>query len=239
MSYIGVDGSKDKWICVEITMGELPDIKILNTVEDIWDNYNNDEIILIDIPIGLRESGTQERFCDKEARRLLGWPRRCSVFRAPCRAVLDARDYNEARSISKEKIEKSLSIQTWSIKDKIKQVDDFLSGNSYARLKIREIHPELCLWALNGGRPMRFSKKTLEGLHERKQVLCRAYSQASEVINLATNKYKQKVALNDVIDALAAAVTAFLGKGRLLSIPENPEIDSNGLRMEMAYYILS
>ena len=45
------------------------------------------------------------------------------------------------------------------------------------------------------------------------------------------------VKADDILDALAAAVTALLGNDHLVSIPDEAETDSCGLPMEMVYYI--
>jgi len=37
------------------------------------------------------------------------------------------------------------------------------------------------------------------------------------------------------LDGLVGAATAVFGKDRLATLPEKPELDSNGLRMEMVY----
>ena len=52
------------------------------------------ELLLVDIPIGLPETGA-ERACDLMARRLLG-PRKSSVFPVPVRQAVHAPTYQEA-----------------------------------------------------------------------------------------------------------------------------------------------
>jgi predicted RNase H-like nuclease len=44
------------------------------------------------------------------------------------------------------------------------------------------------------------------------------------------------VGRDDIMDALAAAVTGKLGKGSLQSLPPQPERDATGLPMEIVYY---
>ena len=46
---------------------------------------------------------------------------------------------------------------------KIREVDSLLRESAKARRAVREVHPEICFWALAGGRPMRHSKKTERG----------------------------------------------------------------------------
>ena len=45
---------------------------------------------------------------------------------------------------------------------------------------------------------------------------------------------RKHVALDDIIDAMVAAVAGVVGTGQLIDIPEPPEIDSTGLPMRMA-----
>lgn len=239
MFFVGVDVSKGRWLTVRLSEDESWEVDLFHSIKEIWDSYNDARLILIDIPIGLPESGREERPCDKEARRLLGWPRRSSVFAVPCRAALQASNYEDAKRINKDKTGKELSRQTWGIIPKIREVDDFLNENFSARLKIREIHPEVCFWALNGGKPMEFNKKEEYGLRERIEILHQVYRQAPELVNFTTQKYQGRVAHDDIVDALAAAVTALLGGPRLLTVTNNPKTDSKGLPMEMVYYLVS
>jgi predicted RNase H-like nuclease len=43
--------------------------------------------------------------------------------------------------------------------------------NAAARLKVREMHPEVCFWGLSEGNPMRHAKGTRDGVEERIAVL--------------------------------------------------------------------
>src|SRR5690606_36134624 len=133
--------------------------------------------VLIDIPIGLRENGSEERLCDKEARRVLGRPRGSSVFPAPVRPVLGARDYAEACDRSFAVTGKRLSQQAYRICGKIGEVDGLLRRRPELRRVMREMHPEVAFWALNGGQPTAHSKKRPAGRQERLRFfrhICRA-----------------------------------------------------------------
>ena len=85
---------------------------------------------------------------------------------------------------------------------------------------------------------MRCGKKTSQGYDERRNLLQRVEPQATDIIDKAMGKYLRKhVAKDDILDALAAAVTAREGsvRGALRAIPPDPPIDSKGLPMEMVY----
>lgn len=117
---------------------------------------------------------------------------------------------------------------------KIREVDAFLLENRTAQQRVREIHPELCFWAL-AGRPMPKSKKTQRGFEDRREVLQAVGVDADSILSEAKAEWKlSEVAKDDVLDALVAAVTASQ-KDRLVHIPEAPEYDRRGLRMEMVF----
>ena len=83
---------------------------------------------------------------------------------------------------------------------------------------------------------MQYAKKRNEGLSERTQLLQSIYPQTADIIAHALSTYKRKdVARDDLLDALAAAVTGSIGGDDLVSIPQEPEFDERGLRMEMVY----
>jgi predicted RNase H-like nuclease len=239
MMYVGVDGCKAGWFAVILTEEGDWDIDVFSDVSHLLNKIDDSSLILIDIPIGLRERGAQERHCDTEARRLLRPNRSSSVFRAPCRAAIYCENYKEASDINEERTGRWLSLQTWNILRKIREVDDLLINREFAKSRVRETHPEICFWAM-AGHPMEHSKKPAAGYLERMQVLQSVYPNTKDIINRALSAYKRKeVARDDILDALSAAVTAAVGVQRLVSIPEKPEFDSRGLRMEIVHRPLS
>ena len=235
MYYVGADGCREGWFAVKLDERNGWSVSVFKTIDDLWQTYKHAKLILIDIPIGLRDSGTEGRVCDIEAHHLLG-ARRSSVFRVPCRAAVYADAYQEASKVNYRNTGKKLSKQTWGIVPKIREVDEFLRREKLARSRIREIHPEVCFWALNGGKSMMHRKKSPEGFSERMKVLRRVFSYTNSVVKCAQDTCKNsKVAEDDILDALVAAVTASREKQGLPTIPEKPEIDSKGLPMEMVY----
>lgn len=238
MVCIGVDACKAGWFAVVLQGENDWEVGIFPDISGLWNQYRQARMILIDIPIGLLDGGVHERLCDKEARALLTPPRCSSVFPVPSRPAVYA-ESNEASQVNYGITGRKLSRQTLSIIPKIKQVDQLLSTDTNARSIIREIHPELCFWALNGGKPMKYSKKKEEGFLERMEVLLSTYPSAKKVVNYALQEYfRREVARDDILDAMAAAVTSSKARQGLLTVPENPEVDSKGLPMEMVYYLL-
>jgi len=153
--------------------------------------------LAIDIPIGLFD---RPRACDIAARKLLGLPRRSSVFPAPCRGALLASDHPAASACNRRITGKGLTIQAWRIAPKIKQVDDVLMCQQWAF----EVHPEVCFWALNGGNPMRYKKKSAGGAMERLTLLRRIFPKID--VHLVSRPLG--VGKDDLLDAAVAAWTA-------------------------------
>ena len=232
--FVGVDGCRAGWLAIGLEAEDNWQVNTFPDVYSLWEYHGQASVILIDIPIGLKSDGRAERRCDPQARKLLGL-RRSSVFPAPCREAIYASSYQEACDINQRLTGKRLSVENWNIIPKIREMDCLLSDDKSARGRIREIHPELCFWGL-AGRPMQHAKKRSEGLSERTQLLQSIYPQTADIIAYALSTYRRKdVARDDILDALAAAVTGLMGAHNLSSIPQEPEFDERGLRMEMVY----
>ncbi len=239
MKYIGVDGCKAGWFYVSLDESDNWETGIFTDIQSLSEKFHNECLILVDIPIGLRHIGNIERLCDKEARNFLR-NRRSSVFPVPCRKAVYEGNYEEASRINYEITGRKLSKQSWFISDKIKQVDKLLISSIKYRKLIREVHPEICFWGLNGRKSMTYNKKTPEGSTERLEVIGKFYDGYDELINKALLKYKKHdVTKDDVLDASVAAVTARFsrfGINALKTIPDTSEKDEIGLPMEMVYY---
>lgn len=192
MAVLGVDGWRGRWVGAlldgrRVTLLDLPDITAVLAVPDV-------EVVAIDMPIGLSEDGV--RACDVDARRRLGRAG-SSVFPAPLRPVLAARDYAEACAVSLHRCGKALSRQAWNLVPAIRSLDDALGDPPLDR--VVEVHPELAFRALDErvGDP----KVTARGLAQR----LAAVSRVMDVDLLAAPPLVPAV---DALDACAAAWSA-------------------------------
>ena len=125
-------------------------------------------------------------------------------------------------------------IQAYNISQKIEEVDALMRRDPQAlQSRVREVHPELCFWALNGRQPILPNKKRLSGRHERWHVLRSVLPSLPEQPP-HPRELPRDCAVDDYIDALAAAWTAVcIARGSRDRIPHNPTLDDRGLRMEM------
>ena len=188
-------------------------------------------VIAIDIPIGLGDSGPRD--CDREARRRLGRPRSSSVFPAPCRAALRARDYRVACELSRRTLGVALSRQAFAILSKIREVDARMTPARQAF--VREVHPELVFAVLAGrGRGLVEPKRTAAGERVRRRLL-RGVAPDFDPAAVRAGLGRAAVAGDDVIDAVACLVAARrIALDAMLVLPEGPvPLGARGLRMEI------
>lgn len=158
--FVGVDGCPAGWVAVAQTRGGRLGYEVFSGFEAVVARHAR-ALIVVDVPIGLRDSGPDERLCDLEARRFLK-ERASSVFPAPVRAALFAADYKAASLVNREKTEgrRGLSRQSWAITPKIREVNECLASRGAPLPVVREMHPELCFWALNECQPLHHNKRT-------------------------------------------------------------------------------
>lgn len=209
---------------------------IVESLQELLHSSNEVSAVLVDIPIGLRSQGPEERKCDIRAREVLG-PRRSSVFPTPCRPAVHASGPDEASDLNQELTGRRLSAQAANIIGKIREVDWLMQGNGEARKVVREVHPEVCFWALNGKSPLHASKKEAKGQLQRLDILSSHHLAAGDIVASALLTYsRSQVARDDVLDALAAAVTAG-HPDKWKTLPPNPETDDVGLPMQMIYWV--
>ena len=233
MDYIGVDGCRGGWFAVALGSGRNWAINVHKTIDELWNAMNAPSMMLIDIPIGLPDSS--QRICDLETRKLLG-RRGASVFAVPCRKALQAKSYRQACRINKQVMGKRISIQTWNIAAKIKEVDTWLQHTPAAQTRVRESHPELCFWALAGKHAMAQSKKTEQGFTERFSILLKKFSQTGNIVEQALERFRRKdLARDDILDALVLAVAARFSAGKPKTVPLKPATDQKGRPMEIVY----
>lgn len=236
MFVVGVDGCKQGWLGIKLSSEEAWEIKVFNNFWELWERYRQASLILADIPIGLPEAAAN-RTCDRQARKLLG-PRAPAVFPVPCRPAVYAATYDEAIRINRELTGKSIFRATWNIVKKIREVEELLLTIPKAREVVRETHPELCFWAFNGGRPLPFPKKSAAGFVARRKLLKNIFPPSEAIIQSGLKNLSARAVMpDDLLDALAAAVTALLGHDRLSSLPPQPERDAYGLPLEIVYFL--
>ena len=248
--FVGVDGCSAGWFSVGLGTAGFYELMGFFVFEDLLNYYNEAKLILVDIPIGLprgeKDTGGGRDF-ERKAKELLH-PHGPRVFFTPTRYTVNKAkqskgSYKEVYDIANKAERKAtgsgLSRQSFSLIDKIYEVDTLLPRQTPT---VREVHPEVCFWALNGKRAM-VDKHTQKGVKDRTAALDNVLKDVGwntdEIMKNARRKYHDKyVADDDILDALAAAVTAYRGHlDQFQRLHTTPTQDEKCLPMEMVYWI--
>jgi len=221
MRTAGVDGCKGGWIAVVLDERGVGEYRVLASAKEIA-RLDADRI-LIDIPIGLPESG--RRASDIAARKLLGaaWPR---IFVDARRPLLAFADYEVANEWAKRD-GNGISRQLWNILPKIGEVDRFMAPSMQRR--ILEAHPELAFGRLQDGAVVQEGKKTPRGFAIRAKLLRQAGF--DEIPSWTERLRGSGAGADDLLDACALAVAARAP----VRVACTSETDARGLTMDIWY----
>jgi predicted RNase H-like nuclease len=152
-------------------------------------------VIGVDIPIGLVPGGG--RLADPAARAFLK-PYASSVFAAPPLEVVDMDDYAQANALLGQLGVPKMSRQAWALLPKIRETALIADADE----RVYEVHPETSFRAMAGA-PLKYRKKSWNGLHERRRLL------AGEGIDVPESLDDVgAVPADDLLDAAAAAWSA-------------------------------
>ncbi|HEY3181191.1 MAG TPA: DUF429 domain-containing protein [Gaiellaceae bacterium] len=160
-------------------------------------------VVAVDIPIGIPDAGA--RPADEAARRFVS-PRGSSVFTTPIRRVLEAATYAEARAVASELTGKSISAQSFGLRHRILEVDEYARDDE----RVIEVHPEVSFREL-ARRPL-LSKHRADGLAERRALL--------EQAGIELPASVPRIAEPDLLDATVSAWSARrYALGEAVSLP--------------------
>jgi predicted RNase H-like nuclease len=185
----GVDLAKGGLVVVVLEEGRLVQAFRCETFADAL--HVDAEVVAVDIPIGIPDADV--RPADIAARRFLG-PRAASVFTTPIRSVLEADTYAEARGVATELTGKSVSAQSYALRRRILEIDEYAHDDE----RVIEVHPEVSFHEL-ARRPL-LSKHRSDGLAERRALL--------EAAGIDVPATVPRVAEPDLLDATVAAWSA-------------------------------
>ena len=234
--WAGVDGCRGGWAVATVDAARaVASIRVLGTFAEVLVETTGAELILADVPIGLPSAEcARDRLCDTMVRRELG-ARASSVFPVPAREAVWAPDYAEACRRNEQILERKLSRQSWGICPKIREADAVFRLSPGLQQRVRETHPELCFWRLNGGKTLENSKKTAAGQRIRRELLRGWTANLDAALRQARGSYRSRALdLDDSLDAVAAAVVARMAaENQAGSVPLAQETDACGLVMEI------
>lgn len=233
--YVGATWWSPGWLAVAYTDAEYAHAAVFDEVGQLWARYEESAArILVDVPIGLRSSGSDPRPPEPLAREVLG-ERSEAVVTAPVREATRKQTYRAANRVTERKADRSLSRRAHDRSRGIADVDDLLQAIDDAREVFRESHPEVCFRAF-AGEPLRYRPEIAAGYAERMRALASFDRDAPPAVQSAAEGTDgAAVGVQSVLDAVALALTARPGPGELRTLPPDPPTDAEGLPMELVY----
>jgi len=186
---------------------------------DVLDYKPAFQVIALAAPVGLLEEQRRGgRTCEREARRLLGPRRGAAIASAPARSALaGGADLPGVSAVAR--------LHLHSTREANEQLQPYWQRVVY------EVHPELSFYQLNGDQPLTSPKRTPVGRKERRELLEARLPGVQRLLDAKVKGAREK----HLLDATACLWTARRIAARAVQrLPEDPEWDETGLRMEIA-----
>ncbi|MXW40260.1 MAG: DUF429 domain-containing protein [Synechococcus sp. SB0668_bin_15] len=229
---LGLDGCRGGWILARLTDERLT-LSLLASLKSL--EMGEQHVGCIDMPIGLTSHG-QSRCCDRWARRLLAPAgRSSSVFSPPGRCCLSLPSHGLATAAQRSGGGPGLSIQSWHLLKRIRELDGWLQAQPQRPRQLRECHPELTFLQLQQRHqpqwPAPVSKHGRSGQHRRLQLLGQHWGWdptgfVDQALVRSSSRHLQR---HDLVDALACLAVAMDRQRQTL--PSIPATDAAGLPM--------
>jgi predicted RNase H-like nuclease len=189
---------------------------------DIVDYRPSFDVLAVHAPLSFPTKDMRGgRTCDREARKLLGFPHSGAIVSPPSRELL--------ASPTKTKVAAARLSPVAAARLKwFAQVAEEMAP--YRQRQVFEVHPELSFYQLNGDQPMAYSKYDERGVKERRDLLAAKLAGIEDVLDSEL----PGVTIQHLLDATADLWTSRRIAARAVDrLPEDPEWDDDGIRMEL------
>ncbi len=233
----GADGYRDGWVVVLWRPAtETVRVRTVDGGDALFDQPETPAVLGVDMVIGCPDRAEPGgRDCDRAARTILGHPRGSSVFSPPAYDALWANTYEEAQRRNRASGPEApgLSRQTFHLLPKMRALAERMTP-SWQEC-IREVHPELAFYAMNGETPVSASKHSEDGRATRSDLV---EAHGFPTVRAAIDGFADSViGADDVLDAHAACWTARrIHDGTARRCPPrdaSAPCNDRGLRMEI------
>lgn len=187
---------------------------------DVLDERPTFSVIAVNAPIGYLETAVPGgRVCDREARALVGRRGGAAIPSAPIRSQVDeGADPSQA----------GLSAVVRQLMPRYREVAAEMAP--YRQRTVFEVTSELCFFQLNDDSPMHRPKRSKEGQEERRALLERRVQGVGRICDGVFPRVPYTHLLD--VAAFMWAARRILARAAL-RVPEDPQWDEEGLRMEL------
>jgi predicted RNase H-like nuclease len=198
---------------------------VLRRLQEVLDYRPKFDFAAVNVPFGYPElPGQQYRECDREARGLVGWPRRINVRPVPSRAALMAKSRKEALELDPWLTKNDFRHFKW-MKEAATEIAPFHARSWYSA------NADLSFTHMNGDEPLRTSPHLPEGMAERLDLIRQKLPGVEDVISRVP---PQGAGVVHMYESAAMLWTARRASGRAINrVPMDPEWDESGIRIEL------
>jgi predicted RNase H-like nuclease len=195
------------------------DPQLISPFSEVLDQRPTFSVIALNAPVGyLDQSAAGGRTCDREARALLGPKRGSSIQSAPVRSPSNELEF----------LPDHLDAISMTLLPRYREVAAEMAP--FRQRTVYEVHSDMCFFELNEGKPLQWSKQTEKGLHERRELLEAKFPGTPRILSAEL----PGASLAHLLDAAVFVWTARrIFVRAAIRIPQDPEWDEQGLRMEI------
>jgi predicted RNase H-like nuclease len=193
--------------------------QVVGTLGDVLDYRPGFEVIALHAPVGLLdEDRPGGRTCEQDIRNLLGPRRGAGIMPAPSRRLVVK---------GPDELERLSAVTKVMLPRYREVVEEILP---YRQRSLFEVHPEASFFQLNDDVPLRYSKNTIHGRNERRELLERRFPGVERVLGARI----RGIRIRHLIDVAACLwTTRRIVSRAIVRLPIDPEWDSEGVRMEI------
>jgi len=194
------------------------DSRVIPKFSQVFEERPSFDVIALNAPIGYPDDPAEPRTCDVFARELLG-RRRMTVHNAPLRSTLETgipRADERLDAISLNLLARYCEVAAEML--------------PFRQRTVYEAHPELSFYVINSDTPLKRSKKSEEGIRERRALLEKRIPGVKRILDIPVPGVPESH-LYDSAAMLWTARRIFAKAGT--RIPTDPEWDSEGMRKEI------
>jgi predicted RNase H-like nuclease len=193
--------------------------QVVGTLGDVLDYRPGFEVIALHAPVGLLdEDRSGGRTCEQDIRNLLGPRRGAGIMPSPSRRLVVK---------GPDELERLSAVTKVMLPRYREVVEEILP---YRQRSVFEVHPEASFFQLNDDVPLRYSKNTIHGRNERRELLERRFPGVERVLGARI----RGIRIRHLIDVAACLwTTRRIVSRAIVRLPIDPEWDSEGVRMEI------
>jgi predicted RNase H-like nuclease len=193
--------------------------QLITPFSEVLDQRPTFAVIALNAPVGfLDKAAAGGRTCDREARALLGAKRGSSIQSAPVRSSTNELEF----------LPDHLDAISLTLLPRYREVAGEMAP--FRQRSVYEVHSDMSFLELNDGEPLQWPKQTEKGRLERKELLEARFQGVAKILDADL----PGVSLAHLLDVAAFVWTARRIFNRAaIRIPQDPEWDEQGLRMEI------